>query len=246
MTEATTTTPRHRRRWTALAGTAMLAAVGVGAAMLGTGHALDPGTASVGVLLVLATGAVAIGDLVPRRRIPDLHDEVDADTGVGNARAALALLDRESDRARTYGSVFSVAVLEVERPLFAGLHPRRAHRVLVDLVRGVAGDVRAGDRVCRVPTTDRELVAVVLPDTGATGARTFAERMLAQARRHLLAEGLPPHGHVRTEVLTHPGDERGVALLQRRLEVLEGTDALVRDVTIRLPRAARSRATSDT
>lgn len=207
--------------------------MGVVASMVVGGQLPDPATAALVASLAVAVGAARRGGLVLHRRgrAPAL-DDVDPATGVGNARAVLALLDREVVRARSYGSLFSVAVLEVDRPVFAGVHPRRAHRVLVDLVRGVAADVRAGDRVCRVSTSDRELVVVVLPDTGATGARTFADRLLTHARRQLRTEVAPPDAHLRTEVLSHPDDRAGLDRLRRRIEVLEGTDALIRDVTV--------------
>ena len=240
MTERTRARPTHvRRRFTVVAATAALATSAVGLAMISGGHALDPWTAALGASLALVGVSLAQADLLPRRSDRQALDEVDPETGVGNARAVLALLDREAARASAYGSVFSVAVLELDRVLLAGLHPRRAHRTIVDLVRGVATDVRVGDRVCRVSTSDRELVVVVLPDTGATGAHTFAERVLAHARRHLLGEGLPPHGHVRTEVLSHPEDVAGLRRLRRRVEVLEGTEALIRDVPTQALRPRR-------
>ena len=230
MTDAARQPGHTRERRVALV--ALVVATLVGAAMVRGGRLPDLPTVALVSALAVAVGAGRPGRLLRARRGRTTFDEVDPATGVGNARAVLALLDREAVRARSYGSLFSVAVLEVDRPVFAGLHPRRADRVLVDLVRGVATDVRTGDRVSRVSTSDRELVVVVLPDTGATGARTFAERLLARARRHLLTEGAPPHGHVRTEVLSHPDDAVGLTRLQRRIEVLDGTDALIRDVPV--------------
>ena len=232
MTEDAARQPGHARERRA-ALLALVVATLVGAGMVRLGQLPDLPTVALVSALAVAVDAARPGRLLRARRgHRTTFDEVDPATGVGNARAVLALLDREAVRARSYGSLFSVAVLEVDRPVFAGLHPRRADRVLLDLVRGVATDVRTGDRVSRVSTSDRELVVVVLPDTGATGARTFAERLLARTRRHLLTEGAPPHGHVRTEVLSHPDDGVALARLQRRIEVLEGTDALIRDVPV--------------
>ena len=231
MTDGVRAHPEHvRRRCVAVATAAGGLAAAVAVAMTTSGRAPDPWTTALAASLVLAGAALVRGGYLPRRRAPGTLDEVDPDTGVGNARAVLSLLDRETTRARSYDSLFSVAVLEVDRLAFAGLHPRRAHRLLVDLVRSVATDVRVGDRVSRVSTSDRELVVVLLPDTGATGARTFAERVLAGAREQLLSEGAPPDGHLRTEVLSHPEHTAGLERLRRRVEVLEVTDALIRDV----------------
>lgn len=219
----------------------LVVAAVVGTGMLMVGRTLDPWTAGLAAPLTVAAVTLARGGrratCGPRA---SLHGETDAATGVGNTRAALTTVDRELERARSYESVFSVAVVEIDHAAFSGLHPRRTHRVLADLLGGVARDVRLGDRVCRVQASDRELILVVLPDTGGQGARTFVDRLLGQVRRQLLAEDLLLDDHVRAEVMTHPDDLDLIQRLQRRLEVLDGADALIRDVSVRRLRSRRS------
>lgn len=208
-------------------------------AMLATGRPLDPWTAALTAALAVSIVSTPWTEL-RRRPTPALFEDVDERTGVGTTRAVLALLDRELDRTRNYGSVFSLAVLELDRAMFAALPPRRGTRVVSALVTGLAGDVRLGDRVCHASASDRELVVVVLPDTGAQGARTFVSRLVEHTQRHLAAEGVPFDGHMRAEPLSHPDDLAEMQRLQRRLEVLEGTEALIRDVEVRRRRHRRT------
>lgn len=231
-------TQPHRRRGIGIGALAATACIGT--TMLLQGRAVDPWS----LLLVapLLVTAASLGDRLrlPRRRARGLHDELDPETGVANGRAALAMLDREADRSRNYGSVLSIAVLEVAQDALRTVPPRRGTRVWGQLLRLVADDVRMGDLVCRVPTADGEMVVVMLPDTGAEGARQFTQRLLAMAQRHLLAAGLPIDGHVSAQPLTRPGDDEAIARLQRRLQVLDGADALIRDVDVRTRRRRRA------
>lgn len=233
-----TRTDRGGRLLTAAGMTATLV---VAALMLLQGHAPDPWTA-----LLVAAAATVVVTMAPRlraRRSPGapLHDDVDPQTGVGNARAALALVDRELDRAANYESVFSLAVVEFDHDLFASTPSRQVRRTMGTLYHGVADDVRLGDRVCRIEAADRDLMLVVLPDTGSQGARTFTERLLAQVEHHLATEGLSVVGMLRTDTLSHPGDDEALAALRRRLSVLDGADALIRDLEVG---PARARATA--
>lgn len=218
----------------------LVAAASVGMVMAARGQGLDPFTFLLTMLLVWAAVSLRGSSLMRRRPAPGLHDEVDHETGVGNARAALALLEREMSRAGTHGSLFSVVVLDIGREILADVHPRRSVRVLTDLLRGIADDVRAGDRVCRVATSDRELVVVVLPDTGASGARLFTNRLVSHVQRRLVAEGgvLTDQG-LRTELVTAPDDHDAVERLLRRLQVLVGTEELILGADARSRRTGR-------
>lgn len=218
---------------------AAVVATGVALGMLGAGRPLDPWTMLVTAALAVSVASAPWAQL-RRRATPALFEDVDERTGVGTARAVLTLLDRELDRTRSYGSTFSLAVLELDRAMFAGVTPRRTTRLLSGLVTGLAGDVRLGDRVCHASASDRELVVVVLPDTGAQGARTFVSRLVEHTQRHLAAEGVAFEGHMRAEPLSHPDDLPEMQRLQRRLEVLEGTEALIRDVAVRRRRHRRT------
>lgn len=231
----------RRTRRTAAAIGAAVAAVAVAAGMLVTGRTVDLWTATLVAAVALTITTAPWATLAGRRRAnPALFEEVDARTGVGTARAALSLVDRELERAHNYDSAFSLAVLELDRGMFSTMSPRRAHKLVSALVTGLASDVRLGDRVCHAAASDRELVVVVLPDTGPQGANTFAGRLVAHTQRHLADEGLAFDGQMRVEALSHPDDLPAMERLRRRLEVLDGTEALIRDVAVRQRRAWRT------
>ena len=230
----------RRTRRTAAAIGAAVAAITVAGGMLVTGRTVDLWTAALVAAVSLTLTTAPWATLAGRRRTnPALFEEVDKRTGVGTARAALSLLDRELERARNYDSAFSLAVLELDRGMFTTMSPRRAHKLISALVIGLASDVRLGDRVCHATASDRELVVVVLPDTGVQGAHTFVGRLVTHTQRHLADEGLAFDGHVRAEALSHPDDLAPMERLRRRLEVLDGTEALIRDVAVRQRRARR-------
>lgn len=217
-----------------------VAAILVGAVMAQRSLAIDPWTAVLtGLVAIALVAAGAAGLLRAPRRLDPLFDEVDRQTGAGNAQAALSLLDRELERADVVGSIFSLAVVELDHALFDGMANRRAARTVGELVRGVVRDARLGDQVCRVAAADREMMLVVMPDTGGYGAHTFADRLLMRSQRHLVEQRIPFDGHVRAEVLTYPNDVEELRRLKRRLEVLDGVDALIRDVAVRGPRRRR-------
>lgn len=225
------------RRWLAIGAGVALLATGTGMAL--GGRTPDPLTA----VLTLATTVLVLlawrWRHDHRRAGASLHDDVDPELGVGNGRAALAAVGCELARTETHGSTFSLSVAEFDHELFATTSPRRARRVLGRLFRGVADDVRLGDRVCRVRAADHDLMVVVLPDTGAQGARTFTGRLRSHAQRHLAAEGISVEGRLRIRTMAHPRDGEQIVDLHRRLQVLDEADALIRDIAIqpvRMPR----------
>lgn len=207
------------------AAVTLVGVVAVAVAMVVRGHVPDPLTAVL-TLLVVAGAASLRGAGLGRRGL-GLHDEVDRETGVGNARGALSLIERETTRAGNYGSLFSIAVVDVSRTVFDGVPRRRGTRILRELLQGVADDVRTDDRVCRVATSDRELLVVVLPDTGAGGAGQFTDRLVAHTQQHFSAHALPVEGSLRAEIMTQPDDHDDVRRFSRRLEVLLGAEDLI-------------------
>lgn len=210
-----------------LIGTLAVAAV-VGGTMVATGRPLDPWSVALAVALTLAGSAAARRGRVALGR----RDGVDDTSTIGDGRLALDLIEAELTRSAD-GGVFSVAVVEVGHATFDGVADRRVARVLDELVHALARDTRLDDRVCHTAASDRELVLVVLPDTGVRGARALTARLHEQVRRHLVAADLSPGDDVRTTVLTHPADRRDLLALRRRLEVLDGSQALIEDVRIR-------------
>ncbi|HEU5169008.1 MAG TPA: diguanylate cyclase [Gemmatimonadales bacterium] len=118
------------------------------------------------------------------------HRETDPLTGV----ATLERLDRriveESERARRYSLTFSLVLLDVDeqRVLNERLGRAAGDQVLSELGRLLQREVRASDFVARYGGDE---FALVLAETGATGARELVHRI----RHRLSAEsfaGLPP------------------------------------------------------
>lgn len=152
----------------------------------------------------------------------ELYDEIDDATGVGNARALLSITDRETARAARYGSVFSLALLRIERPAFAAVDETAAIRALRRLCQSLESNIRTTDLVARIPLDAREDVVVVLPETGRVGAQQFTDRLIVSAREHLTAAGVSANGEVTGEVVSLPGDEERLRAYQ--LEVLRALD----------------------
>ncbi|MBW3577720.1 MAG: diguanylate cyclase [Actinobacteria bacterium] len=141
----------------------------------------------------------------------ELYDEVDDDTGVGNARALVSVLDREVERAARYGSVFSLLVVHLEDAAFAPVDGRRAARALRRTCQSLEHNLRTTDLINRVAFPTREDVVVVLPETGRAGVALLAERAVASVRQLLADHSLTVSDDtVHAEVLTVPGDEEAV------------------------------------
>lgn len=199
--------------------------------LIGLGFGEFVGSAVARVVLYVGVGLLGgwANELLERQlRKLELYDEVDDDTGVGNARALLVIADREASRAQRYGTVFSVAVLDVDRDLFEHLPSRRSRRALRELCQTLDGQVRTTDLVTRVPLDDREELVVVLPETGQEGARVFLERLVPGARDVLSSSGVSVDGELTGTAFTLPGDEGRLRELQTRArEVLDDTSLSV-------------------
>lgn len=146
----------------------------------------------------------------------DLYDQIDDATGLLNARAILQVIDMERSRARRYEKIFSVAIVEIPSSAFDGVRRRRKAGILKEVGRDLAAGVRAADRCGHALEADRHLVTVVLPETGAEGARSFALTL-----RHRLEEALRSRGvtvEVESRALTFPDD--GLSDVEIRLRAV--------------------------
>ncbi len=172
------------------------------------------GAAVVRALLYLGLGAFggwANRMLEESLRKLELYDEIDDDTGVGNARALLSISDLEIARAERYGTVFSLVRLQLDRAAFAPLDRRQAIRALRQLCQTVESNVRVTDLVTRVPLQQEEDVVVILPETGRSGAELLRERLVDGARMLLVDAGAAAqNGTLSGTVLTFPGDDEAM------------------------------------
>jgi GGDEF domain-containing protein len=153
----------------------------------------------VGYLIFAGGGGWAAAQLKTSLDKLDLHDTIDDETGLFNARSFVETIDMERSRATRYQKVFSVVVAEFDGGSWGT--GKKGRSQLKELGAKVAAAVRHVDHVVHARTNGNHLLAVVLPETGREGAGTVAVNL----RRHLVdAAG---EGDVRVTTTTFPGDE---------------------------------------
>lgn len=169
-------------------------------------------------LIIGVVGGAAMRQLESSLRKLELYDEIDDETGVGNARAVLSITDRERARAQRYGSVFSIGIVEIDHEVFEHVKRKQATRAFRDFLQDVDHAARTSDAVARVQQGAVEQVLLVLPETGRTGAEIAVSRLRDRARDDLGSVGMPTeNGFVRSRTLTFPGDDAALDELQLSL-----------------------------
>ncbi len=143
----------------------------------------------------------------------DLYDHVDDVTGLYNARSFIETTNLEMSRAARYQSIFSVSAVNIPAATFAGVPRRRRNRVLREVATGLQRSVRTVDRVSHASDETNFRFAIVLPETGAEGARVFTDRLVTRLADLLGVETIT------SQALTFPGDD--AALDRLRLEFVE-------------------------
>jgi len=130
----------------------------------------------VGQLFVFAFFGLILARL--REHLAREHQLASTDplTGVGNRRAFWDIAEREMLRCRRFGLPFSIAYLDVDG--FKSVNDRLGHRhgddLLMAIARTLAANVRAVDFVARIGGDE---FALLLPGTGADGARTVIAKL---------------------------------------------------------------------
>lgn len=150
----------------------------------------------------------------------DLYDQVDDQTGLGNARFLLNEVALERARSERYETVFSVSFVDIPAAELDALSPRRRRKVLRDLGRRMEGGVRTIDHAAHGHDGRVHHLAVILPETAAEGAEVFQARLSSSLREFLDANDL--EATVTGATCTVPGDE---ASLDARLESWRLIDA---------------------
>ena len=133
--------------------------------------------------------------------------ETDPLTETYNRRALLEKLAQEMDRARRYDSILACLMIDIDK--FKLVNDTYGHligdRILRQMANLLRREQRAVDVVARY---GGEEFVILLPETGVTGARIFAERILRRVSGYEFGEpGHPVHLTTSIGVATYP-DER--------------------------------------
>ena len=115
----------------------------------------------------------------------DLRQLADSDplTGIPNRRVFERRIADELERARRYDQVVTLVLIDVDD--FKRINDTCGHqvgdRVLKQLAALLKRELRTMDFVARI---GGEEFVIVLPETGGTGARLFADRLLRRVAQH--------------------------------------------------------------
>lgn len=117
--------------------------------------------------------------------------ETDPLTGLCNRRALDEKLRQEVDRAVRYGTVLTCVMMDLDN--FKALNDEHGHptgdRVLAQFAELLRREQRSVDVVARY---GGEEFVVLLPETGTSGARLFAERILRRVAATAFGEAGRP------------------------------------------------------
>jgi two-component system, cell cycle response regulator len=133
--------------------------------------------------------------------------ETDPLTDTFNRRALSQKLVQEMERADRYQTILTCLMVDIDN--FKAINDEHGHlmgdRVLRSLANLLKREVRTVDVVARY---GGEEFTLLLPETGHTGARIFAERMVQRVAAHDFGEaGRPVHVTISIGGATYP-DER--------------------------------------
>lgn len=138
----------------------------------------------------------------------ELRELADTDplTGVGNRRVFERRIQDELDRARRYDQVVTIALIDVDD--FKRINDTYGHaagdRVLRELAALLKRELRTMDFIARI---GGEEFVIVLPETGGTGARLFADRVLRRVGQHDFGDpGQTIHVTASAGLATFPDD----------------------------------------
>lgn len=176
-------------------------------------------------LAYLAFGGVggwAFSELERSLNKLELHDQIDDESGLHNARFFVHETGLEVARSKRYHTVFSVVHAEIPAPPLEKLPRRRRQAVLRAVGAQLTGAARNVDRVVHARDDGRHRLVLVLPETGKEGAQIVAERMAHGVVAILSQRGVKMDpSHVKRQVVTYPGDDDALEELRREFEAID-------------------------
>ena len=135
----------------------------------------------------------------------DLYDQIDDATGLFNSRSLVETVDLEKSRATRYEKIFSLVTADIPSP--QGLNRRSRRNFLTDLGDRVQRSVRTVDHAVHANDDEIEVIAFVLPETSAEGARVFAGKLTEQIAGLATEHGLAlKASDISTTVGSYPDD----------------------------------------
>ncbi len=174
-------------------------------------------TRAAGFLLFGFVGGWAAQQMRASLTKLDLYDQIDDATGLFNARSLVESVDLERSRAMRYEKVFSVAVVDFPREVFAASSRRQQAAVMKELGIRLEQSVRRADRVVHAVDGEQHVFAVVLPETGKAGADVFVGNFEERLVELLEARGVSADRRsFRSETVTFPDDEQGLSRVSAR------------------------------
>lgn len=156
----------------------------------------------IGYVVFGVGGGWAIRQIKATLEKMELYDDIDDETGLGNARSFLETADVEQARAERYQKVFSVVAADFSA--WGELPSRRVKASMRELGTRLAASVRSSDHPVHGRSGDRHVIGVVLPETSSEGARIVADNLRTQLAAATGTE-------VRVITATHPGNEAAMA-----------------------------------
>lgn len=176
-------------------------------------------------LAYLAFGGVggwAFGELERSLNKLELHDQIDDESGLHNARFFLHETGLEVARSKRYHTVFSVVHAEIPAAPLERVPRRRRQAVLRAVGAQLTGAARNVDRVVHARDEGRHRLALVLPETGKEGAQVVAERTVHGVLAILSQRGVEMDpSQVKRQVVTYPGDDDALEELRREFEAID-------------------------
>ncbi|TDJ57226.1 MAG: diguanylate cyclase [Gemmatimonadetes bacterium] len=132
--------------------------------------------------------------------------ETDPLTEAFNRRALVEKLAQEMDRAQRYDTILACLMIDIDN--FKKVNDTHGHligdRILRQMANLLRREQRAVDIVARY---GGEEFVILLPETGVTGARIFAERILRRVSGYEFGEpGHPVHLTTSIGVATYPNE----------------------------------------
>jgi GGDEF domain-containing protein len=175
----------------------------------------------IGLLAFGLIGGLANGQLRASLTKLDLYDQIDDATGLFNARYFVQDTDLEAARATRYKTFFAVTVVDIPQSWLTSLGRRQQGRLLRELGRILRESVRTVDRAVHSEARGMHRVAVILPETGADGARLFADRLAGRLTDWLATQGVRGDTALAAAVVSFPGDEAALHELREQFVVLD-------------------------